>query len=224
MTKVSDFINHNFYFISYPHLAGGTHLRNLMSLDADFNPLGAKSHDEYYQYLLDWYSDIENATAHISIDNKHHTFSTNKDLFMNYLDSINFNGYKKSVHIGHAIDFLSEDILDVFLQKFMIVLTINDKKSYEMLKRREMLRLGYYTSTNVDTAPIVRLEKQVYSRWHYVKYFNYKDKNIFELEVQRLFDPNILPVIDNINQTFGLNIPLDRAQEIHTLWHNKLWI
>jgi hypothetical protein len=186
--------------------------------------MGAKSHDEYYQYLIDWYSDAENITAHISIDNKHHTFNANKDVFTNYLDLINFDSYKKSAHIGHAIDFLANNILNAFLHKFMIILTINNKQSCELIRRRELFRLGYQAMTDTDDSPIVRLEKQVYSRYHYIKYFNFEDKNIFELEVQRLFDPNILPVIDNINQVFGVNIPMDRAQEIHTLWHNKLWI
>ena len=229
MSTASDFLNHNFYFVFYPELGGGHHLRNLISLDRSFFPLGAINHDILYQNLLSWYNDPTAIKAHalpVVGSNNAHTL-INPTEFEQYLDSIDFAQYKNSTHPCHATEIYRNDIQNL-KNRSMLILTVKDSISYDIINERAEKRYGQHllTKTSGDLNvehPGYTFEKFVYSREAAMKHLGIADHRVFEIEVRDFYKQDITPIINNINKFYNLNISLDQAQELHKLWQTMLW-
>lgn len=212
----------------YPELGGGHHLRNLLSLDRSFFPLGAINHDVLYQNFLAWYNEPTAIHAHampIVGSGISHAL-VDSTVFEQYLDSIDFAQYKNSTHPCHAMNIYGNDTQHL-KNRSIVIITINDPKSHDIIDERAKLRYGKILTARASiTNPEhsgYSFDKFVYSREATVKYLGIKDHQIFEIEVRDFFRQDITPIIDNINKFFNLQIPLDQAQELHNLWQKILW-
>ena len=111
----------------------------------------------------------------------------------------------------------------------MLILTFKDPVSYNIINERANLRYGHHLlaqSSRSDTITehsAYSFEKFIYSREAAVKYLRINDRQIFEVEIKDFYKQDICSIIDNINNFFNLNIPLDQAQELHNLWKKMLW-
>lgn len=226
MAKISDFLNHNFYFVFYSELGGGHHLGNLISLDRSFFPLGADHHDALYQGLLNWYNDPTSIYAHafpVHIGHGHTTF--NQEIFNKYIDTIDYEKYKNSTHPSHAHNLFKFDTQQL-KNKSMIILTLHDPVSRDIINHRSKIRyskpLLISDSGEFEHSGYI-FEKYIYSRETAIKHLGFDDYRIFEIEIRDFYKSDITPIINNINKFYNLNIPLDQAQELHNLWQRILW-
>lgn len=201
-----------FYFIRHPLGGGGHHLANLLSLDATISPClpAIESKQEWITLLFNHYKNIDVHTHFVDSEN---SLIVSDAGWKSYIDSLADD--VSSVHTGHAANFdWAKDVLDQLANKRYILLTFNSEQSRNIVKQRE--KTIFDTETLKNSYYIEEL-CHIYNRWFKDDVLCDDDINC-AIEIQDLFVENIHPVINRINQHFGLNIPLDQAQVLHSLW------
>jgi len=217
--------NHTYFFIKYPMCSGGAHLANLISLDNNFVPKDQSSGkndfienlEKFYTKLqpYDWKNDVSLLDKHI--DNH---FLIGDDRWETLLTDINnkFSNYKKSVHIGHNIEFFSrKDIISRIINKKYILINLETKQDIEMLMKREKKMFRTFSLVN----EYHKIEASYYYDNLLHENNEIEECDVLRIPIHTLFSHNILPVLDKINQQFDCNIPIDLASKIHETWYNK---
>ena len=205
----------NFYFVRQPLGGGGHHLANLMSLDATISPRSPeiKSKQEWIALLINHYN---NTDIHTHFNNNQDSLIVSDPDWKSEVERLDQN--LSSVHVGHAANFdWAEHVLDQLPSKRYILLTFNTLESRNIVKQREK---AIFDTETLKNEYYVEELCHMYNRW-------FKDAIICDddincpIEIQDLFVEDAVPVIAKINKHFGLNIPLDQAQELHRLWFSK---
>lgn len=209
--------NHIFYFVRYPFASGGAHISNLISLDNNFavkNPTYSK--ENFSNYLLEFYK--KEMVKNVSLQDRHISghYIIGAELWVEQLKNLDYN-YKNSVHQGHALCFFAREKLIKALNRRYINITFHTEKSFELLKKREYELVQ--TKTFEHDVYASELRYFYNNLIHEIKDFSLL--NVFNLEVEEIFVPDITNVIKQINKKFDLNIPIEQAQELHSLWYNK---
>jgi hypothetical protein len=213
-----DFYNHNFFFICYLPGSGGQHFGNLISLDRSFCPVGYDNHNDYTVAVNNEYDVISRKNSHQLLYNFHKIYKTEK--FLKNLSLIG-NNYNKSIwptHLGHLNCFDDDGSLFRSLQKKrMILFTFHTESSRNFLK----LRLSKLFGKTVD-ADIFEWgmsdSHHFYSREYIMKTLNFKDQDIYEIEISQIFNENIRHLLVDLNKSFDLNIPLMESETLHRKW------
>ena len=205
--------NHTYYFIRYPLAAGGTHLSNLISLDASFAPkVNGMSKDDYISYLIDFYN-LPSPIAHLT---SQHIISD--AVWVDYIEELDYS-FTNSVHSGHAASFdWTNQILTTLTNKIFISVTVNEEESINILRNRERKIFDSDTFQNDYS----RSELQhFYTQWFKSDNPNVVDDDInLTVELVELHQ-NISTVLERINNKFNLSIPIDLAVTLHKKWLSK---
>ena len=214
--------DHNFYFVCYPPGAGGTHLSNLIALDPSFNPKGLASHEEYYAQLLAYY---ESPTLIAHAVNQHHFDIHNPKwvkILNEYLTSIDVNQYKNSIHTAHINHLFNNRYFENLANRRVILIGFNEQTSLDYIASRERKILAdtYPPLTEIGGLNTDAM-RYLYSRDYFQKAHTVNDLNLMYIEAKRMSNRNITDLLENINQLFGLSIPMDQADKLHKLWISK---
>ena len=201
---------HNYYFIRYPLASGGSHLSNLISLDATFAPrVLDMSKEEYISYLTDVYNS-SGPLAHLT---KNHIISDN--YWGEYIEKLDYS-YSNSVHLGHAASFRwASHNLSTLKNKIFISITVNDKESIELLRNRE--RKIFKTDTFQNEYYQAEL-KCFYTEWFKSDNPEVVDDDINLIVELAEFYYDVGNILDRINTKFNLSIPRHTAIDLHSIW------
>jgi len=193
--------------------AGGSHLSNILSLDATFAPkISSKSKQDNYQDLVNAYT---NQLTSSHLDNH---MIINDSAWDSVLQNLDID-YPNSVHLAHAasIDWRSQYLKQIKNKKF-ILLTFTTERSTEFLRARESKLFGTDTLAN----PYYREEiRNLYSKWIFDPGKIDDDIN-FEIEIEDLLQNSIHDCVESLNKKFKLSIPINEAQTLHAFWINNL--
>jgi len=213
-----DFYNHDFFFICYPLGSGGQHFGNLVSLDRSFCPVGYDSHNDYIVAVNSEYDNISRKDAHVALSKSIEIFKTEK--FLKNLSLIG-NNYNKSIwpmHLSYLNCFDDDGMLFKSMRKKrMIVFTFRTELSRNFLKVRLSKLIGKTIDNDMFAWGI--FDTQIfYSREYIMKTFDFKDQDIYEIEISQLFNENISHLLADLNKSFDLNIPLMESEALHRKW------
>lgn len=214
------FFDHRFYFICYLPGAGGSHLGNLIALDPTFSPWGLKSHNDYYQRLIEYYSSsttVAHAVNHQIFDR--HTPENNAAINM-CIEQIDSAQYTNSIHLGHVDNFFNNRYFNNFANKRIILLSFDDPVSLNIVDARQS---KLFHSASIGTTGLLNIinNQYLYSREYFEKMHHIDSLDLMQIELKRIFNTDISELITNINQVFELNIPLEQVTVLHKLWITK---
>ena len=208
---MTDSLTHNFYFIRYPLGAGGVHLGHLVSLSDQIAPHGTLSKDRYFEFLYSEYKQ-KKTTVHL----------LDQCIISDpqWLDNLSlWYNYSGSVHTGHSASFeWAINKLNHFKNKKYILLQFNSAESRRILSQRELRIFKTNTLANSYYANEIC---HWYNTWFIEPDIISDDINL-PMELSCVFDNDITPMIEKINIKYQLDIPLDRAQELHDIWINNI--
>ena len=200
--------DHNYYFIRFPIGGGGTHLANLLSLAKNVNSKFLNlDKSKQFDYLHNIYSTNPHGHAHTVAD-----ITIQSDSWIDHLTNLDYS-ITNSIHTGHGASFIwCADKLKLINNKKIISLSFETNQSVDIIRKRER------KITNTDT-----LANNYYLQELRTLYTLPIDNcpNL-QIEVERLFVPYIIPLLESIATEFNFDIPLDLAQTLHTIWFQKI--
>lgn len=213
-----NFSSHIFYFVIYPQGACGHHLANLINLDDSFNsPHSDLTKEEFSLYLEYFYKSYNfNEIGLSKRHTKFHTIIGGPEWLLN-LKTLDFS-FKNSIHKGHKGSFIKNyynQIIQTFKNHRQILIQCKTKRSLEILEKRK-IKLPQLTETVSDVVSYNNLFLPLLNESPY-----FSPEHVITLELEEIFKSDIKDVLKNINQKFTLNIPEDKAQNLHDLWYNS---
>jgi hypothetical protein len=214
-----DFYNHDFFFICYPPGSGGQHFGNLISLDRNFCPVGYDDHNDYIFATNSEYDNISRKNTHLGLYNFNEIYKTK-----NFIKSLSLidSDYSKSVWPIH-LSFLScfddnDELFRSMRKKRIILFTFRTELSRNFLKLRISKMFGKNVDDDIFNFMGISELQIFYSREYIMKTFNFKDQDIYEIEISQIFDKNISHLLTDLNKSFDLSIPLMESEALHRKW------
>jgi len=211
------------YAVIFPPFAGGNHLSNLI--------LTTTKYPELIDTFKDYYSNID-GTANaffgtLSMGSAHHP---------------------ELIETGLKIrncEVEDTDILINYIKKFDTHCSIAGHIDELYYQYHEIVKLGPVAFINIEIDSIELLYKRINVKadsdkhfrdtWLYrydkiSKLFQVPETSIIDIPVSEIFSPNILPVLDRISNSFGLEQHLNYkvlfdeklCQDLHTKWFNMI--
>ena len=182
--------------VVFPPLAGGNHLRNLISLSSEYN----------------------NNSFNTSIYHQHRTVHARpgSNLQKEQFDNIIANSCLLHGHFGEIMS-CQHQIRAITNKKFIIICTDTNEDRILLNKRKTANNYSPFTNQDYFFGEQVFL----YEPFMYHHYFNVPMENIMNIPITEWFIKDITPVLARINYFLQIDIDMEKAKELHSIWFTK---
>jgi len=178
--------------VVFPPMSGGNHLRNLISLSQQYSNNLIES---LYQ---------KNNTVHARPGG-----NLQKEYF------------EQDTHLlhGHFGEIMScqHQIRAITNKKFIIICADTNEDRILLNERKTANNYSPFTNQDYFFGEQVFL----YEPFMYHHYFNVPMKNIMNIPITEWFVKDITPVLARINYFLQIDIDMEKAKELHSIWFTK---
>ena len=183
--------------VVFPPLSGGNHLRNLISLSTAYNDNNINK--SIYQ---------KNKTVHAYPGS-----NLKKENFDNILDNSN---HLLCGHFGEIMSY-QHQIRDLKNKKFILICTDTNEDREILNSRKINSQYSPFKTQDYFFGEQVFL----YEPFMYHHYFNIPMENIMNIPITEWVVNDITPVLARINYFLQIDIDMEKAKELHSIWFTK---
>ena len=191
---------------------GINHLSNLISTSQYIAP--KTDVDDYQSYVNDLYESNDNNIHHIYKDDNYdpllsmmypNDYTRAERLIKNNTLTTVLPGHTEDAYwVMHNVKYLGKQAI-VTIENYNISMKIPESRRKQIEKNQPWQHKFLY-----DKDVVCRL-------------FDLSDKDVLAIDVADFHSDDISPVINALNNTFGLELDFEFCQSMHTHWMNKVF-